>query len=166
VAIAYDRLKAGIVSLVRSATSRLAYAAPRFAKVVKGAADGSTLDVVPEDPAFPAMGGVPLFHGLPGIKLQLAAGTRVLVEFSEADPARPFVRSWAGGESVTSMTISATALNLGGDGATPPALATLVNLALKLIETHTHPVSGTLAGPSPALAALPPDVSAAQARVL
>lgn len=123
-ALALDRLKGGIFSIVKTATARLAYAAPRFATVVSAAPDGSTLDLVPEDPNFPPMGGVPLFSGQAGDRAVLAVpgeGTRVLVEFSEADPSRPFVRSWAaaGAERVARRTIDADAvvINAGTAGA-------------------------------------------------
>jgi len=68
-------------------------------------ADG-TLDVEPDDKATlgPALGGVPILHGLPGVRVRVAAGARVLVGFlggwrevadGEApDGPRPFAALW------------------------------------------------------------------------
>ena len=144
-----DRLKASFNALVLAAMARVPYAAPRIARVVSGAtsADGSTtLDLVPEDPLFPTMQGVPLFHGAPGESITLTTGTRVVVEFSEADPARPFVRCWAGGESVAVRTLNAQTLNLGGLGALqaivgPPFLDAMSAL-LKAINAYAAAIQG------------------------
>lgn len=152
----FDRLKAAFNALVVAAIPRWRYAAPRFARVVKSvtASDGSTkLDVVPDDPDFPPMAGVPLFHGLPGTSLTLTAGTRVLVEFSEADPAGGFVRSWAGGEVVAS-------LSLGGAGAVALVLEPLLAPYLTAISTHVHPETGGTTLASPTLATVPPVAAA------
>jgi hypothetical protein len=147
--IVMDRLKASFYSLVHAATSRLAYAAPRIARVVSGAtaADGSTtLDLVPEDPTFPPMAGVPLFHGAPGESITLATGTRACVEFSEADPARPLARSWAGGETVAVRTLTAQTLNLGGLGALPaivgPPFLTALGTLLAAINAYAVAIQG------------------------
>ena len=150
--VVMDRLKASFNALVRAAMARVPYAAPRIARVVSATTggDGSTLmDVVPEDPLFPSMQGVPLFHGSPGESITLSSGTRVVVEFSEADPARPFVRCWAGGESVAVRTLSAQTLNLGGLGATPAAVAAAL-LAL-LPRAHRDAITLTTRWPAPSL---------------
>jgi hypothetical protein len=149
--IGIDRLKAPLFALIRAAVPRVAYAAPRFASVVKAVTSGGVtrLDVVPEDPSFPSMPGVRLFHGIPGVTLTLAAGTTVLVEFSEMDPARPFVRSWAGGEHVAQMEVAADALTLGGVGVEDaPVKLVPVSAYFALIATHTHSGVSTGAGVS------------------
>ncbi len=150
--VVQDGFKRSFFALVRAATSRLSYAAPRFAKVVAASDDGATLDVVPEDPAFPSMGGIPLFHGLPAVALKLARGTRVLVEFSEADPARPFVRSWAGGETLDSLSIAGgPAAARVGDSVTSTATPDIVTaLAVSMVAAGlVLPGSPTGSPPAP-----------------
>jgi hypothetical protein len=145
-----DRLKAALYAIARSAMPRLAYAAPRFARVITSAtaADGSTtLDVAPEDPAFASLQRVPLFHGQAGELLTLGAGTRVLVEFSAADPSQPFVRSWAGGETVISRTLAADTLNLGGPAATPTVVEAY-RIAEAALNTAIAGLATTAAGTS------------------
>jgi hypothetical protein len=138
-----DRMKAAIYAIARTAMPRLAYAAPRIARVITSATDGSgntTLDVAPEDASFPTLQRVPLFHGEPGESITIATGVRVLVEFSAADPSKPFVRSWSGGESVVTRTISANNLNLGGAAATPTVVE-----AYRIAEAALHTAIAALA---------------------
>lgn len=162
-ALSVDRLKSSLFALVRAAIPRWVYAAPRIARVVKATTtgDGTTLDVVPDDPAFPSMSGVPLFHGLPGVTLTLVTGTQVLVEFSEADPARPFVRSWAGGEHVAEIAIAGDMVTVGGLGLDdPPVKLTPLSTYLKAVATHVHTgvtTGAASSGTSPTLAVVPPD---------
>lgn len=157
-----DRLKAALYAIVRTALPRLPYAAPRFARVVSSATsiDGTTtMDVIPEDGSFPTQQGVPLFHGDPGERVTIAAGTRVLLEFSGFDPSQPFVRSFAGGEHVTNRRISADMVDVGGAAGDFAAQSTALSVYLKLLAAHVHS-GGTLAlgltGPSATIAAPPP----------
>lgn len=164
--LSVDRLKESLFALVRAALPRHAYSAPRFARVVRAATSATgatTLDVVPEDPKFPSMGKVPLFHGEPGITLTLAHGTRVLVEFSGGDPAEAFVRSWAGGEHVSEMGISGDMVTVGGVGTPDAPTKTIpVSAYFALIAAHTHTgvsTGGGVSGTSPALATPPTDAA-------
>lgn len=156
--IAIDRMKASLFALIKAALPRVSYAAPRFARVIKSvtSSGGTKLDVAPDDPAFPSMPGVPLFHGLPGVTLTLTSGTVVLVEFSEMDPSRPFVRSWAGGEHVAEVAIAADMVTAGGRG-TPDQPVKVIPLSeyLAKIAAHTHPETGTTTAVSATLAVIP-----------
>ena len=150
-AIQFDRLKSGIMSLVRAAMARAAYSAPRFCRVIAAAPDGTTLDLQPEDPSFPSMAGIPIFAGQAGDRAVLAAtgeGTAVVVEFSESDPSRPFVRSWAaaGAERVARRTIDAEAVVINQGTAGAARVGDSVSLTLSPADISAIAASMVAAG--------------------
>jgi hypothetical protein len=88
-----DRLLAPFEALVKRFTSRLDYCALYACKVVAQNADG-TLELQPDDARMPQVSGVPIRHGIPGISVTVAGGSRVLLGFENASPARPFAALW------------------------------------------------------------------------
>lgn len=155
-AIDHDRIKSSLFALIRAALPRVNYMAPRIARVIHAETDDSgvtLLDVRPDDPGFPPMGSVPLFHGVPGFALgagksSLAPGpgTQVLVEFSEGDPARPFVRSWGSATAIVNKEIfNGGQVFIGGEvGAEPPIKGRSYRAAEKLMNSGPTGLIATL----------------------
>lgn len=58
--------------------------------------DDDTVDVLPDDATLRGNGlsNVPIRHGLPGVRVRVVAGSRVLLGFEGGDPARPYVSLW------------------------------------------------------------------------
>lgn len=88
-----DRLLAPFEALVRRLTSRIDFCALYACRVVAQNADGS-LELQPDDARMPSLSGVPIRHGLPGVSVTVAAGSRVLLGFENASPASPFAALW------------------------------------------------------------------------
>lgn len=61
--------------------------------------DDDSLDLLPDDPAVRGRGlqHVPIRHGLPGVRVRVALGSRVLLGFVQADPSRPYASLWQAG---------------------------------------------------------------------
>lgn len=124
-------------AMVRSVLPRLDYQACYFAKVVAFNFDRQQVDLVPDDPRFPGMQGIPL-RGFPGavfdlrdpVTGQVADGITMLVGWEDANPARPFALGFGVGARVPSVTLNADQLFLGGeDGAEPPPKGTTYRAA-------------------------------------
>lgn len=62
------------------------------------AADGS-LDLTPDDESIrgTGLGAVQIRHGLPGVRVKVKQGARLLVGFEAGDPNRPFASLWEPG---------------------------------------------------------------------
>jgi hypothetical protein len=71
---------------------------------IQGQADDDTVDVLPDDPKLRGDGlqRVPIRHGLPGVTVRVAEGSRCLLGFENGDPSKPYVSLWAAG-SVTEI---------------------------------------------------------------
>jgi hypothetical protein len=114
------------------------------AEVKAAAADGSTVDVAPENPRLESVQGVPVRVGIPGAQAVVQAGAIVLLGWERGDPSRPYaVPSWEMGATVTKLVLNADTVILGGEaGATALALADSVRLELNAIagalRTHKH----------------------------
>lgn len=67
--------------------------------VERQAADG-TLDLMPDNPAIAGTGlqGVPIYHGLPGVTVTVTPGARVLLQFVNGDPTKPYASLWRSGD--------------------------------------------------------------------
>jgi hypothetical protein len=72
---------------------RVDWLAKYDARVVAQNADG-TLELKPDDDRLPSYSGVPIRYGVPGIAATVAAGARVVLEFSGANPQRPIATVW------------------------------------------------------------------------
>lgn len=84
---------------------RLDHLALYPARVVAQAADGGPLDLVPDDPRAPSCQGVP-YVSLPGVRLVVPAGTRVLLGYAGGDPSQPRAQLWELGD-VTRLVVAA-----------------------------------------------------------
>ena len=145
---ASDRLKDGLLSMVRAALPRVDYLASYWCRVVAQNADGS-LEIQPDDARIPGLSNVPPRYGVPGVSAKVAAGCRVLLGFASGDPAQPFATVWDG---------AAPSEIIIGTGANEPvalgsSLRTELDALWTAITAHTHAVTGTLpAGPVAAVA--------------
>jgi hypothetical protein len=99
---------------------RIDFLAAYPARVVKQNADG-TLELFPDYGRLPTYKNVPIRYGVPGVTATIAAGGRVLLEFAGGDPQRPIATVWESA-SVTLLTITASAIKLGGSGASHPLI--------------------------------------------
>lgn len=88
-----DAVKESFARLVRALTSKYDYHALRPAKVVVQN-DDTTLELQPEDEAWPGMSKVPIRHGIPGVTVKVKAGARVLFGFEGGDSTRPVATLW------------------------------------------------------------------------
>jgi hypothetical protein len=94
-----DRFKAALEAVVQRITNKYDYAVPYACRVVAQNGDG-TLELVPEDgrlgsnQTIPGLSSVPIRYGAPGMTATVQAQARVIVEFENADPARPVVTAW------------------------------------------------------------------------
>ena len=90
--VAGGRLMAAFEAVVRRITRRLDFSGSYAATVVQQRADG-TLDLRPEDPRRPSCSAVP-YRTLPGLTVEIPAGSRVCFTYEDADPRRPVVVLW------------------------------------------------------------------------
>lgn len=85
------RLLAAFESLVRRITRRFDRQGVYGARVV--AQTGDLLDIQPDDPRRPSCQRVP-YRTLPGLTVQIPAGSRVSFTYEDGDPRRPIVVLW------------------------------------------------------------------------
>lgn len=159
---------------------RVDYLASYPATAVTQNGDG-TLEIQPDDSRLPSLSSVPIRYGVPGVSAQIANGGRVLLAFAGGDPAKPIATVWEAA-SVTSLTVTASAIKLGGSGATEALVkgtsyAThMAQLATALTTLGTNMVTTLPAGNAAAAAtaagaaataatALAADVSAANTTI-
>jgi len=141
-------IRASVLKWVADAFPALTYAIPRTYVVAGLYPRGDArVDVVPPpgSPELPELRGVPVWT-LGGAVVLPTLGAEVLVWFRDADRRRPVVVAWAFSE--------VTRLDLGGDTATPPAVArvgdeadcgslTLATVGPAVTATYTPPGGGT-----------------------
>jgi hypothetical protein len=137
------RLRSSLERLIRWATRDSLYLGQYACSVVAQGADG-TLDLLPDDPRLRAQGlqSVPIRHGLPGCRVQVAPGEIVLLGFENGDSRLPYAALWREGQVLS--------VSIGGE--LPVAMAALVENRLAamqlVIDTHMHPTAA-LGPPSP-----------------
>jgi hypothetical protein len=88
-----DRLRDIVARLLSSVTSRLDYLALYPARVVAQNADG-TLELKVDDARVGGLSKVAIRYGIPGVKAEVAANSRVLLGFEGGDPQRPVATLW------------------------------------------------------------------------
>ena len=141
-ATAKDRIKATFDRAVRAVFgSRLDYFGFYRAKVVSQSADGKTVDLQPEDDRIPGMQRVAIRSGIPGTVVKVAPGSFLRLGWDGGNPKKPSASLWDGGETVTSIEITATDIKVSG------TTVTLANGELA-VARQTDALSGT-AGPYP-----------------
>jgi hypothetical protein len=97
--------RAAIAAIVRQETAGIDYLAFYDAVVKSQSADGTMVDITPNDTRLAGMSRVPLRHGLPGCAVQITPGATIRIGWDGGDPRKPFVALWNGGESITALTI-------------------------------------------------------------
>ena len=107
--------------------------------VVSQNGDGS-LELQPDDSRLPPYSHVPIRYGVPGVSAQVAAGSRVLLEFASADPQKPIATVWES-SSVTQLNVTATTVNING---------TTVNVSATTVNVGGSSSTQVNLGPGPA----------------
>lgn len=145
------RIRGALERLVRWVTRDALFLGQYTAIVVTQGGDG-TVDLLPDDVRLRAQGlqSVPIRHGLPGVKVKVPPGERVLLAFDGGDPRAPYAALWHEGQ----------VLEVQIGGVVPVAMSTQTDANFAAImawaSTHTHPVAGPVAGPSVAPPFVPP----------
>lgn len=98
-----DRLQRAIEGAIRALVP-VDYLAIYPCKVIAQQANGS-LDLRPERAGLPDLSGVPIRCGLPGCKVTVAAGARVLVGFEGGRPDAPYAALWVESAPATKIEI-------------------------------------------------------------
>lgn len=133
------------------------------ARVDSAAADGSTLDVTPDDKRIAPEKGAPLRVGIPGAVAIVQPGAIVMLGWERGDSSKPYCEpSWESGATVLKLQINAQALELAGNAHPLPLFDTFfTDLATWIATVNTLlgtlvPVTGATGGPAYATAiALP-----------
>ena len=62
--------------------------------------DGSTVDLLPDDPTIKGDGlqTVPLRHSLPGVVVKVPVGARIMLGFQDGSPGKPYAALWEPGQ--------------------------------------------------------------------
>lgn len=150
------RLRGALERLVRWVTRDALFLGQYTAQVVTQAADG-TVDLLPDDSRLRAQGlqSVPIRHGLPGVKVKVPPGERVLLAFDGGDPRAPYAALWHEGQ----------VLEVQIGGAVPVAMSTLTDANFTALvaafNAHFHAVAsfGPSATPTPPLTPFAPTAS-------
>ena len=102
-------LGARVFSQMRKATSdKLDYAISYSAKVT--GQSGNELSVLPDDPRIRGSGlsKVPMRHGIPGLTVTVAPGSKCMIQFENGDPSLPYATLWPDGSSVISASFGSS----------------------------------------------------------
>lgn len=112
------------------------------ARVDVCAADGSTVDVTPEDTRIAPKKNVPLRVGIPGSYAVVQSGAIVWVGWDRGDPAKMHaVPTWESA-TVTKLVLKATTVYLGDESGTDALVK------LSEFNNHTHQVPSSYTAPS------------------
>jgi hypothetical protein len=107
-----DRLRDPAVAMTRSALSHVDFLGLYRCNVVTQS--GQSFDLVPEDERLPPQGfkAVPLRSGIPGLTVQVPAGSTLLLGWLGGDPSQPYCMLWQGGEAITSLSFGSSPDNV------------------------------------------------------
>ena len=97
--------KSWLLAIVESALERTDYHASYVARVVSQD-DAGLLSVVPDNKRLPAMVGVPIRYGVPGVSAKVESGARVLIGFEGGDRRFPIATIWESA-ALTELRITA-----------------------------------------------------------
>lgn len=91
-------LREAIERIMRDVLAPTRYHAD-YAASVEAQHDDDTLDLLPDDESIRGTGlsHVPIRHGLPGVRVRVVVGSRVLLRFEAGDPRRPYAALWEPG---------------------------------------------------------------------
>ena len=131
---------AAFEAVVRRITRRLDYTGCYSATVVQQRASGR-LDLRPEDPRRPSCADVP-YRTLPGLTVEIPAGSLVSFTYENADPRRPVVVLWEPSTSAGRWTIYG-----GTHGAARSGHAVRVTIPTGTVEVANPLYPGTPGAP-------------------
>lgn len=141
-----DRLWAGFVAVVLRITRRFDRTGSYAATVVQQNTDG-TLDLQPEDARRPSCQRVP-YRTLPGLTVQIPAGSRVAFTYEDGDPRRPLVTLWDPSTVPTATTLVSDAVTVTsssiklGSAALTNLNGVLTGLSIDPLTGQTHAALG------------------------
>lgn len=120
------------------------------AEVKATSADGSTVDVQPEDTRISAHQGVPLRSPFPACSVTVKPGSVVLIGWEHGDPSRVYAAPiFEGSGGVTKLVIRADQVHLADEaGSNFVALANLVDAELTKISTTLASLTGGVSAPA------------------
>lgn len=113
------------------------YARTYRAKVVAQTDDADYVDVRPDDPRLPDMARVPLRHGVPGLRVQVAPGAYLLVGWDDGRPDRPFAALWNQDVHAIKVSMVADMVKLGDRMLLPPTSGVCLASAVEPITKMT-----------------------------
>lgn len=105
-------LYAGLAGLIREVMRGVDWLALYPARVLLQRADGS-LDLVPDSSRLPPLTAVPLRVAVPGARVTVPAGARVLLGFESGDPTRPAAGLFEGGDAQRAAARVDDAVDIG-----------------------------------------------------
>lgn len=153
---AVDRVRGAIDRLVERSASRVDLLARYEARVVRQSPVDDSLELVPEDTRIPPLSDVPLRVPMPGCRILVAGGARVLLGWERGDPTRPYAESFTtSGGATTRLDVKADEVRLGDPGSAQAlAIAALVDARLEVIRTALNVVApGSIPSALPSVAA-------------
>lgn len=109
-----DRAKDAQSAFVKQQIPQLDRMGLYEARVIEQRADG-TLDLKCDNPIVGDCPGTPIWHGLPGVSVTVAAGARVKVGFDSASPTGRFCLTFKTEAEALSITITADTISLVAD---------------------------------------------------
>lgn len=124
---------------------RLDMRTPFIARVVTQNADGS-LDVTPDSDRIPALTAVPIKYGVPGVSAKIRTGARVIIEFQDGDPRRPYASVWESA-SVLELDVNADLVKLAGGSLPVARRGDPVSVAVNF--TQAKAIAALAVSPSP-----------------
>jgi len=137
----------GFAAAIQEASKRategaLTYAQWYPSRVVRQDGDGS-VHIYPDDARMRGNGltHVPVRHGIPGLKVKLVPGERVLLFFENGNPKQPAAALWPDGSSVAEVVLTTERFVVVGDvlvgSATPTHEMVLGDVLKTLLEQLT-----------------------------
>lgn len=100
-----------------------------------------TLAIIPDDLKMRGNGltKVPIRHGIPGVKVTVPSGGKVLLFFEDGDPKKPACALWPTGASVTQINITAPTIIIDGDLQVTGEVTARSQSAPVTLSQHRHP---------------------------
>lgn len=140
-----DSVRTAILAITRHHD----FYAVRAAKVI-AQNDDYSLELKPEDEAWPGMSRVPIRTGIPGVSVKVKAGARVLFTFEGGDAQRPIATLWDTAtlkeivvSAETQVVINCPDVRLGDESAQPIAR---LGDAVEMVFPLAAPIAGTVDG--------------------
>ena len=142
-----DRLRNVIRTIVEQMIGpRLDYLARYPSTVVQQDVD-DTLHLKPDDTRIPGLIGVPIRPGLPGAKMLVPQGCRVLLAFEGGNPSMPIAEVWGDGTPISIFLPATDRVVIGaaeGDDEARPIAR--IGDPVQCLMPPMCPIQGTLAG--------------------